>query len=75
MDSENNVGTASAVEQARIKNIYRRGQRDTLGNRQNECLAECLEYIKPNETVNILAITGNHYVKGGCFRSTSQSGF
>jgi hypothetical protein len=51
------VGTAEAIEKARIKNIFRREQRPLLGDREIECLAAA----KPKDTVRILSITGKFY--------------
>lgn len=61
-ESQDNVGTATALIQSKIKNIYIKEQRRELGNRQNECIAECIKNVKPGETINILAITGKFYV-------------
>jgi hypothetical protein len=60
--SEHNVGTAAAIEQANLKNIFRKRQRRSLGGRQTECIVECRDYLNPGDTIDILAITGNFYV-------------
>lgn len=52
------VGTAAAIEESHIRNIFRRENRGALSKRQNECLGA----VGPKDTVDILAITGNYYM-------------
>ena len=57
--SENQVGTAKAINSSLMKNIFRHDQRAELSQRQ----IECLNTIKkcPEATVDILAISGRFY--------------
>jgi hypothetical protein len=52
------VGTANAIEGAKIRNIYRREQRGALGEREIECIGSA----KPGETIDILAISGAFFL-------------
>jgi hypothetical protein len=52
------IGAATAIEEARIKNIFRKEHRGSLSERQIECLSQ----VQPGSTVDILVITGNFYV-------------
>ena len=51
------VGTASAVHEARVKNVFREPDRGILGARE----IECIEKTK-TDTIDILAISGKHFV-------------
>lgn len=59
------IGTAAAIEEARIKNIFRREQRGLLAKRE----IECLDSTRPGDVVNILAITGKFYVSFPAFET------
>ncbi|MGR3302186.1 MAG: hypothetical protein ACUZ8I_06750 [Candidatus Scalindua sp.] len=53
----NRIGTANAITKARIKNIFRREDRDILAGR----LMDCIESTEDGETVNILSISGKFF--------------
>lgn len=66
--SSSRAGTATAIEEANIVNIYRHGIRDQLGRRQ----IECLRLVDPGESVSIQAITGRYYTHGGALTALSD---
>jgi hypothetical protein len=55
---QHHVGTAAALDDSKTRNIFRRDHRSLLSLRQNECL----KAVTAGEFVDILAITGNHYI-------------
>ncbi|MCK4260421.1 MAG: hypothetical protein KAX49_15705 [Halanaerobiales bacterium] len=59
------VSTSSALEEAQIKNIYRRAERTLLSQREHECI----KLTKPGEEIKILAITGKFFISHPVFEA------
>lgn len=66
-DSE--VGTAGAIENAAIQNIFRWDERDQCGLRQ----INTLKNVDPGQEVRILTISGKFYVQGNMRLAISEA--
>ncbi|MBI1918958.1 MAG: hypothetical protein HYS12_30070, partial [Planctomycetes bacterium] len=71
--ADSDVGTAAAIQEARITNIFRREQRSDLSIAQYKRLKEA----KSGDTISILAITGRFYFsfpREGVLRDITKEG-
>lgn len=62
------VGSASAIREANIVNIFRHDIRDQLGRRQIECLRK----VPAGGSVSIQAITGRYFIQRGALAMLSD---
>jgi hypothetical protein len=66
---ESEVGTAHAIENGAIKNIFRQEHRSQSGRRQAETLAR----VGKDQTVRILTISGKHYITDPILRHLKEA--
>ena len=68
---ESYVGTAYAIEEAAIKNIYRRRERAACGQRQ----AEALQGLRKDQIARIMTVSGKYYVSNALLRHEMREAF